>query len=201
MIKKVTKVVLVMIVLTWAQVTVAQNKMKAPERFKLKNGLTCIVAENSGLGKIYARITVENEISEEQKIYAQVFDAFLTNKANEFNEKQQGNGKISPHLTMVYNDVNTSSNIFSFEQTLANVSQIYFNPAIVQEVFADLKTKGNKEILAKITLSSLLGFHSAHFKASDIYITIAGDINPSDAKAITNRVFGDKKQDVFNTAE
>lgn len=92
--KKITKMMLILLAMGWTNVVVAQSKMKAPERFKLKNGLTFIIAENEGLGKIYSRITVENEISEDQKIYAQVLDAFLTKQASLFNENSLAPEKL-----------------------------------------------------------------------------------------------------------
>lgn len=102
---------------------------------------------------------------------------------------------------MTYNEVNSSSNIFSFEQTLAQLSQVFFNPAIAQDAFANLQASGNKELLSKVKLSGLQQFHAGQFKASDIYITIAGDITPSNARLIANKIFGDMKQETFQLAE
>ncbi|KQC00448.1 hypothetical protein AQF98_13300 [Pedobacter sp. Hv1] len=169
--------------------------MKEPVSFKLKNGLTVVVAQNVGLGKIYSRLTIENQTDDSQKVAAQILENFLNSKATKFNEGMLENGKPVARVSMTFNEANAATTINAFEQTLSFVSSSFINPEITKEAFDEMKSTytGNKADLASITIKDLQDFYHKNFKASDAYITIAGDITPSTAKLITNRVFGDWK--------
>jgi len=170
----------------------AQNQMKNPVRFKLKNGLTVIVAQNTGMGKIYSRLTVENEVSDAQKTIAQALETYLNYKAEQFNAKQSADNKVTSKINITYNEANTSTNIFNFEQALSYVATTLLDPAFSATAFEEMKASytGNKTDLKAIKLTDLQSFYADHFKTADIFITIAGDITPADAKLIANRTFG-----------
>jgi len=181
----------------------AQNQIKSPVRFKLKNGLTVIVAQNTGLGKIYSRITIENEIAEGQKAIAQALEIYLNYKAEQFNAKQSVDNKVTSKINMTYNEANTSTNIFNFEQALNYVATTLLDPAFSTTAFEEMKASltANKMSLKAIKLTDLQSFYAEHFKTADIFITIAGDITPANAKLIANRTFGNWTTETGITSE
>lgn len=190
---KITKrISLLLLTFCLISTTYAQNQMKNPVRFKLKNGLTVIVAQNTGLGKIYSRVTIENVVSDAQKTIAQVVESYLNYKAEQFNAKQSVDNKVTSKINMTYNEANTSTNIFNFEQALSYVATTLLDPAFSATALEEMKANytGSKTDLKAITLTDLQSFYADHFKMADIFITIAGDISPANAKLIANRTFG-----------
>lgn len=196
---KIQRISILLLTLFSFSTAFAQSAMKTPVRFKLKNGLTVIVAQNAGLGKIYSRFTIENETSEAHKVAAQVLQNYLNNKATKFNENAMLlNGLPISKVTLTYNEANTATNINTFEKTLNFVSTIYTNPEITKEAFEEMKSQytGNKEDLEAVTIKELQELYQKNFKAADSFITIAGDITPSAAKLIANKAFGSWKTEV-----
>jgi len=183
---------ILIITLLSINVAFAQNAMKAPVRFKLKNGVTVIVAQNNGLGKIYSRLTIENQNCESQKIVAQVLENYLNNKASKFNDSMMAVGSTSSKVTFSCNEANTATNIANFEPALNYVSSIFLNPETAKQAFDEMKSlyTGNKTDLDAVTVKDIQDFYNKNFKASDTFITIAGDITPSDAKEIASKAFG-----------
>ena len=59
--KSIQKLSILLVALFSFNAAMAQSIMKAPVRYKLKNGVTLIVAQNVGSGKIFSRLTVENQ--------------------------------------------------------------------------------------------------------------------------------------------
>ncbi len=182
------------------QAAFGQSPMKAPISFKLKNGVTVVVAQNEGLGKIYSRLTIENQSSDSQKVATQVLENFFNHKANKFNESMATNGKPVSQVTMSLKEANTATNISTFEQTLSFVSNAFINPEITKEAFNEMKNQytGEKADLESITLKDLQEVYNKNFKAADAYITIAGDITPSEARVIALKVFGGWKNETVS---
>lgn len=174
------------------------QRMKEPVSFKLKNGLTVIVAQNVGLGKVYSRLTIENKSTEEQRNVAQIFESFLNGKANAFNQNVDKDNTIVPQVSLTVDEANTTTNAADFGATLQFVADNILNPELSQHAFEEMKSqlKGNKADLEAITLADLKNFYAKHFKASDTFITIAGDIDPAVAKMMVNKAFGNWKPEV-----
>ncbi|TCC93232.1 insulinase family protein [Pedobacter frigiditerrae] len=189
--KSITKIAILFIALLSFTVASAQNSMKAPVRFKLKNGITVIVAQNNGLGKIYSRLTIENQTCG-NKVIAQVFENYLNNKATKFNDSMSATGATSSKVTFAYNEANTATNTANFEPALNYVSTLFLNPTTAKQAFDEMKSlyTGNKADLDSITAADVQDYYNKSFKASDTFITIAGDITPSDAKEIASKAFG-----------
>jgi predicted Zn-dependent peptidase len=168
----------------------AQNNLQEPVRFKLKNGLTVIVAQNKGLGKIYSRLTIENEIAENQKNEAQVFGNFLAIKADQFNQAVvPAVNKVTTKINLSVDEANTTTNVENFEQALQFISDNLLNAEIAQQAFENIKNENT-------TLADMQSFYRNHFKASDTFITIVGDIDPASAKTAANKIFGNWKSEV-----
>lgn len=180
------------IILSLFAINVASaQSMKAPVSFKLKNGVTVIVAQNEGMGKIYSRLTIENKSSEEQRNIAQVFESFLNGKAVAFNQNvAQKDSETTPKVSLTVDEVNTATNVADFQQALQFVSDNIVNPELSQQAFEVIKANTD---LANVTLADVKAFYASHFKPSDTFITIAGDIDPATAKAMANKVFGNWK--------
>src|SRR5689334_22028378 len=110
--KSFKKISMFLFILFAGNVVFAQNNMKSPVSFKLKNGLTVIVAQNVGLGKIYSRLTMENAAANDQNIVAKVLDGYLASKAARYNQKtserQAENDAVK--VTMGFNEANTATN-------------------------------------------------------------------------------------------
>lgn len=60
---------------------------------------------------------------------------------------------------------------------------------------------GDKAMLKALRVTSIENYLTEHLRASDIYITIAGDISPAEAKLIASRVFGEWNPKVNVNAE
>lgn len=190
--KTVTKILILFIAFLSINVAFSQNLMKAPIHYKLKNGLNVVVAQNTGLGKIYSRLLIENETKESNSILAQVLETYLNNKANSFNELMAGNNNNISKITMSIKEANTATNVANFEEALNYIANTFLNLEITSQSFAEIKGlyNGNKADLDSITLQSLKDYYSKNYNASDAYVTIAGDINPAHAKEIAAKAFG-----------
>jgi predicted Zn-dependent peptidase len=179
------------------------QRMKEPVSFKLKNGITVIVAENVGLGKVYSRLTIENKSTAEQRNVAQIFEGFLNGKANAFNQNVDKDNTLAPQVSLSVDEANTTTNIADFGHALQFVADNILNPELSQQAFEEMKAqlKGNKADLEAITLSDVKGFYAKHFKASDTFITVAGDIDPATAKQMINKAFGNWKAEATTLAK
>ena len=202
--KSYSKLVILLITLFSFNAALAQSTMKAPVRYKLKNGITLIVAQNAGSGKIYSRLTVENQAATNETIYAQVLENYMNQQATKFNELMLVNGETTK-ITMNYNEGNTATNVYGFEQAFNFVSQSFLNTDVSIHAFAEMKNlyAGNVADLKTVTLKDLQAYYSKTFKAQDTYITIAGDITPAQAREIATKAFANTKHTevVSSTAE
>lgn len=171
------------------------QRMKAPVSFKLKNGLTVIVAQNAGLGKVYSRLTIENKGPEAQRSTAQLFESYFNGRANSFNQNVSNSNVVTPHVSLTVDEANTSTSIADFESALQFVADNLANPELSQQAFDEMRSqpKGNRPELENVSLDEVKAFYANHFKASDTFITIAGDIDAATAKAIATRAFGNWK--------
>lgn len=89
----------------------------------------------------------------------QLLRSFLDKKTNEFNANADKDKEVVPHVELAISEANTASNVADFEQTLQYVADYFFTP------------------------------QTGRIKNSDVYITIAGDINVATAKALVNKMF------------
>lgn len=193
-----TKISILILSLFASHAALAQ-RMKEPVSFKLKNGLTVIVAQHDGLGKVYSRLTIENKGAEGQKNAAQVFESYLNGKANTFNQNVSKSNTITPQVSLTVDEANTSTSIADFEHALQFVADNFVNPELSQQAFEEMRSqpKSNKTDLENVSLADIKSFYANHFKASDTFITIAGDIDVATAKTIANRAFGNWKTEAI----
>ncbi|RZL50354.1 MAG: insulinase family protein [Pedobacter sp.] len=187
--KKFQTLSILLITFLAVNVALAQNNLKAPVRYKLKNGVTLIVAQNVGSGKIYSRLTVENQADDSSNIFAQLLENYMSNKAKAFNETNPS------QVTLNYNEANTATTVANFEQALNLVAESFINPEITKTLFSEMKElyTGKKADLDALTFKDFQAYYSKNFKAADTFITIAGDISPVQAKELVNKSLGNSK--------
>lgn len=202
--KSIQKLSILLVALFSFNTAIAQSTMKAPVRYKLKNGVTLIVAQNVGSGKIFSRLTVENQAQENETLYAQILENYMNKRAEKFNEFLSATTS-SAKITMNYNEGNTATNVANFEDAFNFVSKSFLNQDIAKQAFDEMKDlyAGKQDDLKSVTIKDLQAYYNKNFKAEDTYITIAGDITPSQAKEIAAKAFANSKEanDVITTAK
>lgn len=172
------------------QFAVAQNSMKEPVSFKLKNGITVIVAENTGLGKVFASVSSENNISVKPTI-TESLDNLLNLKAKQALSETFGesNKKINPSVKFTNTEANVASDVNDFSSTFSIMS------TTLQGISIDKNT-----VQGNASLNDIKSFYSHQFNPSKTYITIAGDITLAQAKVLVKKTFGDWKEQDFLAA-
>ncbi|RZL28844.1 MAG: insulinase family protein [Pedobacter sp.] len=202
--KSIQKLSILLVALFSFNAAIAQSTMKAPVRYKLKNGVTLIVAQNVGSGKIFSRLTVENQAQENETLYAQILENYMNKRAEKFNEFLTATTSSSK-ITMNYNEGNTATNVANFEDAFNFVSKSFLNQDIAKQAFDEMKDlyAGKQDDLKSVTMKDLQAYYNKNFKAEDTYITIAGDITPSQAREIAAKAFSNAKEanDVITTAK
>lgn len=202
--KSIQKLSILLVALFSFNAAIAQSTMKAPVRYKLKNGVTLIVAQNVGSGKIFSRLTVENQAQENETLYAQILENYMNKRAEKFNEFLTATTSSSK-ITMNYNEGNTATNVANFEDAFNFVSKSFLNQDIAKQAFDEMKDlyAGKQDDLKSVTMKDLQAYYNKNFKAEDTYITIAGDITPSQAREIAAKAFANSKEanDVITTAK
>lgn len=202
--KFIQKLSILLVALFSFNAAIAQSTMKAPVRYKLKNGVTLIVAQNVGSGKIFSRLTVENQAQENETLYAQILENYMNKRAEKFNEFLTATTSSSK-ITMNYNEGNTATNVANFEDAFNFVSKSFLNQDIAKQAFDEMKDlyAGKQDDLKSVTMKDLHAYYNKNFKAEDTYITIAGDITPSQAREIAAKAFANSKEanEVITTAK
>lgn len=178
-----TTTIAILITIFTLNTAVAQNNMKAPVRFKLKNGVTLIVAPNQGMGKVYAKLTVENDAVLLPNDATVLINNLLAKKATDFNKTAHPiNNEIAP-VSLQFAEANTASRTNEFEEALTFAVNSMFNP----DFSTDIVEKDN-------SLEDVKTYYKNTIKTSDTYLTIAGDISIADAKMLVNKIFGNWKE-------
>ncbi|ETZ23873.1 pitrilysin family protein [Pedobacter sp. V48] len=185
--KTIKNFIIVMISALSIQTASAQSSpMKEPISFKLKNGLTVIVAQNENSNKIYAGFTADEEPYESIKPGARdVFNSMMN-----FSDK---GGNINANTL----DFNNALTLFSKTVKEPVLNQDAFETAIAK-VIASVNDKDQyypetvtETSLKALTLADIKAYYSRNIKPSNTYLTIAGDITVAEAKSLTKKSFGD----------
>ncbi|RZL42012.1 MAG: insulinase family protein [Pedobacter sp.] len=185
--KTLTKITTLLITFLSLNVAMAQQNMKVPVKFKLKNGVTLIVAPNQGMGKIYSRLTVENDEINANTEESTFLNNLLQQKADTFNKIAYPlNGEVSP-VSLQVAEANTATRTNDFEEALTFAVNAMFNPNITQDAVDNAAIKN-------LNVEQLKSYHKNTVKQSDTFLTIAGDISVADAKMMVNKIFGNWKE-------
>ncbi|PWS26613.1 hypothetical protein DHW03_17775 [Pedobacter yonginense] len=183
--------------------TNAQNGYKEPINFKLKNGMTIIVSENSRSEKAFSSFTLNAKAFPNKKdgvveLLNAVFNVGVQ-KNTHISFKDQS-GKQSTTRT----DLDADLAAFASYIEHAQINQNTFNLAKAK-LLTSLKlqdydydqTVTEKSINA-LSLSDVQDFYNS-ITPDKTYLTIAGDVNLNDAKNSAKKAFGNWSKGEYNT--
>lgn len=169
----------------------AQVTMKDPVSFKLKNGIEVVVAENIGMGKVFASVKIEGETLDTNAAVTEVLTNILAEGASAKSKVVFANSlkEIAPKVSVTADEANVAAAAEDFENAFLVMSSALQESAIDQ-VMVD---KVNKSTKQAVSLAEVKTFYNQQITPSRTYITIAGNISLAQAKALAKKAFGDWK--------
>ncbi|TKC05067.1 peptidase M16 family protein [Pedobacter frigoris] len=181
-------------------VNAQSGHMKDPVSFKLKNGLTVVVAENNEAAKVFSSFTYEADLIDQinktgaKEILTAMLNSTAASQANQVSFTEKGG-----NINAVTSD---------FEMALQALSVSVQEPMMEQELFDKYKTElihsvkardrfypetFTEETLAGLTLNDVKTLYDAMSIPSKSYLTIAGNITTGQAKILAKKAFGSWK--------
>lgn len=190
--KSLKNFIIIAITLLSTQIATAQSgAMKAPVSFKLKNGLTVIIAENQNAKKVYASLSGESTVAENVNPAAQEVLHQMLGK----NEGIRFDGK-GAHISTVATDFDNTLTALSKSIQPALLTQSAFDAAKAATI-AKFEAKAQNytaefsaENLAALTFNDVKVYYAAKANPANAYLTIAGDVKVDDIKTIVKKIFG-----------
>jgi predicted Zn-dependent peptidase len=169
----------------------AQVTMKDPVSFKLKNGIEVVVAENIGMGKVFASVKIEGEDLNTNAAVSEVLTKILTEGASAKGKVVFANSlkEIAPKLSVTADEANVAADAEDFENAFLVMS------SALQETVIDQATldQVNKTTKQSASLAEVKTFYNKQITPSRTYVTIAGNISVAQAKALAKKAFGEWK--------
>ncbi|TCC97534.1 insulinase family protein [Pedobacter hiemivivus] len=171
------------------------STMNNPVSFKLSNGMTVIVAENTGTDKIYSSFTVDNETVDENNAPAQnILNLMLNETASEAETGISFDDK-GGNLASLATDFNKALSVMSGSIKTPALNQSSLDKA-KQTIIEHLKAQDryypvsvNEASLAQLTLKDVQAFYEKSITPSKAFLTIAGNIDPTTARAFAKKEF------------
>ena len=176
-----------------ASLTASAQTFKEPVAFKLKNEMNIIVSENNRSAKAYASFTLDAKQFQDKKDgVVELLNAVLNENAakNSNTSFKDNSGKLATENA-------------SFDKDLTAMAKLIKNATIDQKTFDAAKARlltslmaqdydydqtVNEKSINALTLADVSGFY-AQISPEKTYLTIAGDINLSAAKASAEKAF------------
>lgn len=181
----------------------AQNGFKEPITFKLKNGMTIIVSENSRSEKAFSSFTLDAQSFQNKKDgVVELLNAVLNEgvQKNDHISFKDNSGKLA--VTPI--DFDAELTTFASNIENAQIDQKIFNVAKAKLV-ASLKLQDydydqsvTEESINALSLSDVQDFYN-EITPDKTYLTIAGDVNVNDAKNSAKKAFGNWNKADNNT--
>lgn len=185
---------------TTVQFGFAQS-MKSPVSHQLKNGMTIIVAENSGTQKVYANLNFEgaDRYTPESAAVQELVNTILTQQLP----------AVYQGLSFTEKGINLATTADQFQEAItamnAYVSAPEFTSAALNNAKASVLahlTAQNKYYPKSITAGAITNINVSDLKAyyaqvispASAYLTVAGNINASTVKAYAKKEFNRKKK-------
>lgn len=181
---------------TATQTVHAQSSaLKDPVSFKLKNGLTVIVAENHSSSKVFSSFNSEAEVASEKAGAKEILTAMLNANA----------GQLAKQLSFTEKGGNINALASDFDWSLQALSASIQQPLEDQKLFESCKAALSKsveardryyapelnvEAVADLTLNDIQHLHHELMVPGSTYLTIAGNISLADAKVLAKKSFG-----------
>ncbi|MHA4893905.1 peptidase M16 family protein [Pedobacter sp. PWIIR3] len=165
-----------------------------PVGFKLKNGMHVIVAENKNTQKVYASLTVDEISTAPNYALLELLNMTLNKMAI---ESQAG-------ITFNEKGGNISTSIAGLEYALSALQKTVYYASFSEESFRNLKIELVNKIkdrtkyfpedvteatINKLNLADLKNLYLVSFQPSKSYLTIAGNVNPAEAKLLLKNIF------------
>ncbi|MEQ7800999.1 hypothetical protein ABDJ41_14435 [Pedobacter sp. ASV1-7] len=178
------------------QFSFAQSVMKEPVSYKLKNGMTVIVAENSGTQKVFSVLSFEgtNKYVAEKAAVQELVNIILTQQLPE----------IHKSLSFTDRGINlAAANADEFEDALAAMSTYITAPHFTEEALAKAKADILSHISAQdkyyaesittlsvqnLKLNDVNAYYSAIVNPTTAYLTVAGNIKPALVKSYAKAI-------------
>ena len=174
--------------------------LKDPVSFKLKNGLTVIVAENHNASKVFSNFNTEAKTSESSyKAGAQeILTAMLNGTAQE----------LARQVSFTDKGGNINAFTSDFDMALQALSNSVMQPQLNEESFLKYKNELLQSIRAKdryyaeeinemavenLSLNDIQVLYHHAILPSIAYLTIAGNISVAEAKLLAKKSFGNWK--------
>lgn len=194
--KSLKNLFVIALLLVSAQFTKAQSAaMKDPVSFKLKNGLTVVLAENTGTQKVYATLNSEAEQISSAKAGTQEVLSMMLNNTSGLNG-----------LSFDEKGIHIATNTADFNGVLTTVSNKIQAPVLTQSAFEAAIQTVNTSLQKKdryhapelttaalqaLTLNDIKTFYSVVAHPAAAYLTIAGNINVEEMKTLVKKSFGE----------
>lgn len=199
--KRITQLLILTLSFAGMQSVQAQSgSLKDPVSFKLKNGLTVIVAENHSATKVFSNFSTEAKASE--STYKAGSQELLTAMLNETAQE------LAQQVTFTEKGGNINAFGSDFDMALQALSNSVMHPMFNAVVFAKHKNALLQSIQAKdryyaaeiteaaveaLSLKDIQDLHHDFMIPSSTYLTIAGNITVPVAKILAKKVFGNWK--------
>ncbi|KIA91631.1 hypothetical protein OC25_19860 [Pedobacter kyungheensis] len=183
--------------------TVKAQTFKEPVDFKLKNGMNIIISENDRSPKAYSSFTLDAKAFEGKKDgVVELLNAVL-------NESVAKNANIS----FKDNSGKLATTNANLEQDLTKMAALIQNATLDQKTFDIAKAKlitslklqdydydqtVNEKSINALTLADVQSFYN-QISPEKTYLTIAGDVQLSTAKASAKNAFGSWNKNTANT--
>ena len=169
----------------------AQVTMKDPVSFKLKNGVEVVVAENIGMGKVFASVKIEGEALDSNAAVSEVLTKILTEGASVKGKAVFANSlkEIAPKVSVTADEANVAAAVEDFENAFLVMSSA-LQESVIDQVIVDKVNKSTKQV---VSLAEVKTFYNKQITPSRTYVTIAGNISVAQAKALVKKAFGEWK--------
>lgn len=189
---KIRNILTIAITVLTVQIANAQSSsMKEPVSFKLKNGLTVIVAENKNVTKVHSSLT-NDLVNDKQAGVQHILTAMLNHGTGNSGINYNENGG---HMMASKTDFGDALTVLS-----ASIQDPTFNQTTFEEaksnVIASVKAKNryypvhvSESSLAKLTLNDVKAYYTNNITPAKTYLTIAGNISISEAKNLAEKSF------------
>lgn len=198
---KLKTIVTVFALLTGTSFSYAQSSvMKDPVSYKLKNGMTVIVAENEATPKVFANLSFEaaEKYQAEKAVVKEVLTTLLNQELT----------AMDAGLSYSDKGINLATQHDKFENALQTLYAYISAPAFNQDAFAKAKNTVlahltaqdkyfpatvNKNSLAKLTLDDVNVYYNEINNPAQTVLTVAGNITAGLAKNYTKKAMNQQK--------
>jgi len=178
----------------------AQNGMKEPFDYTLKNGMKIIVSENSKSTGAFSSFTLDTKAFHAKKDgIVELLNAVLNENVNE-----------NDHILFRDNSGRLSTNNSNLENGLTEMGALIQNATINEKTFNNGKAKlltslkmqdydfdqtVNERSVMALTLADVQAFYK-EISPEKTYLTVAGAVELETAKAAVQKAFGNWKKSV-----